>query len=236
MTVTDAATTPTGLTVGDATTSGLTVQVWAAGTPGESFPVAESFLPPNQTVFLPLPAGPYFVTGIDPNSGAMGTAFFVRATDGRATPPTRSRAAVADRIRSLVLPVPAGLGRGWSVAELWNTSDVDNLEYPVVMLSVEGVSESDESTMSSVDDIGFPVRVTLCDRADQWDANSLPDYEAVRWLIDRAFRNQQIPGVPESVRCKIEYDPIGNPNLPKFEYTVSEFVIRHVLRLYRGIF
>jgi hypothetical protein len=127
------------------------------------------------------------------------------------------------------------LGLPCGVYEQWTAVDVSNVVFPAIILSVEGVSESDESTLSSADDIGFPVRVSIIDRQDDYDHGTLPDYEGWRHLIDRAFRKQQLPGVPESVQCKVEYGDIGNPNLPKFQYLVSEFVIRHVMRLYRGI-
>lgn len=140
---------------------------------------------------------------------------------------TLVRRAIRARILTLGLPIA-------DVYEQW-TPDESNVTFPCVMLTVENVMETREQVMSLRTDIGRPTRVMICDRQDKYDHARLPDYEMWRQKIERSFSEQQlfVAGV-QTVVCKIEYDAIVQPELPKYQFMVSEFVIRTITREPRG--
>ena len=138
---------------------------------------------------------------------------------------TRTRRAIAARILTLSL--------GVTVEQHW-TNDETNLEFPCVVLSPgEGMGETDENGMSLTDDVGYPVLVEIFDRCDVLDHESLPAWEQWRQSIIRAFRNRPLDAVREIINCRIEYGPIVENNLPKYQFLMSRFLIRAIAREHR---
>lgn len=175
----------------------------------------------NGAVPVPVPNGPYVAYALA-DTGSVTNHVFVSATNRLASTATRLRQYVADAIAALGLPFVA-------IEQQWTPVDETNLSFPCVILTVENVQETWEGDMNLTDDIGYPVRVMICDKQDAYDHDTLPDYETWRQTIVDRFRNQQIP-VGVNVLCRVEWDAIINPNLPKLMFVVSEFVVRGIFR------
>lgn len=180
----------------------------------------------NGTIPLTLSKGCYFAHLAA--AGASAGVFYFAVTDGLNAVQTRVRNAVASTIRLLTI-APAR-----NVYEQLYPDD-DNVRFPCVLVTLEGVSETTEQGLSTRDDIGRPVKVEIGDRRDKRDNAKMATYEYWRQSIDRCFRNQQLAGVPESVVCRIEPNVIVDPELPKFDYVVMGMVIRCVCREPRGV-
>lgn len=160
--------------------------------------------------------------------GAFSALAYFSASDGAAAVATRVRRAVCDTLRLLTIQ-PAE--RVYEQA----FPDPKNVTFPCILATVDGVQESDEQALSTRDDVGRPVKVQIFDRRSKNDHARLPTWETWRQAAERCFRNQQLAGVPESVRCKIEPYVILDPNLPAFEHMASGFVVRAICREPRGV-
>lgn len=176
---------------------------------------------------LTLSRGYFFAYAITPSQARSDLTYF-KVTDGQDAVATRIRAGVVATMK--LVPIPCCV----NIYEQM-FPDESNVSYPCIVCTVDGVQETDESSLSTVDDFGRPVKVLIADRVDKYDHEQLPNYENWRQALIRCFVNQQIPGVPESVRCKIEPYVIIDPNLPQFQHMVSGFVIRAVTREPRGV-
>lgn len=228
--ITDNGTSPTGLSIENPDVA-FSVQVSIYRQTGGVDPldptVPSMSIGPQSTEAVPLPIGTYILYGVSDVDPSQRTPLYqIPVTDGSLSPATRSRSLIADRIRSLALPV--------NVYEMWNAIDWSNVEYPCIILSVDNVRESAEKSFNVTDDIGHPAKVSIIDTISKTDHTRLPDVENWRYRIERAFRGQQLPML-ESVICRVEYDSIVDPTLPPLDVLSSEFVIRHITREYRGL-
>lgn len=180
----------------------------------------------NGTVDLALAKGLWFAYLT--SDGVLANLCYFGATDGLDAVATRVRRAIADTIR--LLPIPPA-------ARVYEQiiPDPENASFPCVMLTVDGVSETDEPGLSTRDDIGRPVKVMIADRCNERDHTKLDLYEYWRQSIDRCFRNQQLAGIPESKYCKIEPYIIIDLNMPQYQYMVSGLVVRAICREPRGV-
>jgi hypothetical protein len=111
--------------------------------------------------------------------------------------------------------------------------DESNLEFPALVLTEAGVTETSEGGLNNTEDVGYPTRFMVCDRQDRYDHSVLPDYDTVRFLLVQTFSGLPLDTVPESLYCRVEYDTIIDPNTPQFQYLVSQFVVRAVCRVPR---
>lgn len=228
LTVADLASTPTGVSVAYTGAGDVMARAYPlTGFRGAIAPVYTAVVPGGVgPVSFPLPAGSYLVMGFSQTDPDVQSPLYqVAVTNGQEAVATRSRAVIADTIRSLNLPL--------NVYEQWNTTDLSNVMYPCAILSVENVQETREKSLNATDDIGRPVKVSLCDRAATTDHTKLPLWEKWRERIERRFHNQQLD-MPESYIARVEYNSILDPSLPKVQFCLSEFVIRHITREYRG--
>lgn len=166
--------------------------------------------------------GPLTVLAVPVAFTASPMSAVLAATNGTQATATQLRKAVKAAIELLGLPIV-------EVVEQW-TPDETDLAYPVVILTPENTAETTEGSMNLTDDIGYPVRVMIADKQEHYDHDALPDYELWRQKIADRFRNKQLASMPSNVICRIEWDGIINPNLPKFMYAVSELVVRGVCR------
>lgn len=219
----------TGVTAVVAASAGATNQFYAARVTGGTETLVTTLYGTrvgDGAIVLPIPTGLWFVYLL--SGGVFRGAAYVGSSDGALAVATRCRRAVCDTIRLLAIP-PA--------ARVYEQSfpDPQNVAFPCVLVTVDGVSETDESGLSTADDVGRPVKVQIADRRSKSDHAKLPDYELWRQSIERCFRNQQLAGVPESKICRIEPYVILDPNLPQFEYMVSGIVVRAVCRERRGV-
>ena len=180
----------------------------------------------NGTLSLPVARGLWFAL-LTTDGVPAGMVYFA-ATSGLDAVATRVRRAVADTIRLLNIP-PAERVYEQMIP------DESNVSFPCVLVTVDGVQESQETGLSTVDDIGRPVKVAIADRGGKREAQKLAEYEYWRQSIDRCFRSQQLAGIPESVICRIEPNLIIDPNLPQYDYIVTGLVVRAVCREPRGV-
>jgi hypothetical protein len=198
----------------------------ATGLTGPLVPTLYGSRVGNGAIVLPLPLGLWFL--YLSSAGVLAQTSYVSSSDSALAVATRCRRSVCDTIRLLTIP-PA--------SRVYEQSfpDPQNVAFPCVLVTVDGVSETDESGLSTRDDVGRPVKVQIADRRSKSDHAKLPDYELWRQAIERCFRNQQLAGVPESKICRIEPYVILDANLPQFEYMVSGLVVRAVCREPRGV-
>lgn len=162
------------------------------------------------------------------SDGAYSGGYHTAVTDGSLAVATRCRKAVTETLRLLTID-PAQ--RVYEQA----FPEPSNVKFPCILTSVDGEQETDESGLSTRDDVGRPVKVGIYDRWSRRDHGKLATWEAWRQACERCFRNQQLIGVPESKICRIEPFVIVDPNLPQFEFMVSKFIVRCVTREPRGV-
>lgn len=185
----------------------------------------------NTTFTVAAPKGYYVCSFFDPTEfGRSGPdpQYVVQVTDGRNAIATQVRDSIKARIGLLNLP-------GCKEVAIQMTPDESNLSYPCVVVTPHDLTETDEQFLSTLDDRGHPNRVMICFREDAIDHAVMAQTDFWRERIVRAFHNQQMPQPIEVVRMRVEYDYIINPNLPQFQYVVSEFVVRVVTREPRGL-
>lgn len=180
------------------------------------------------SVVMGLAKGYYFAIARDTTDQSLSAMTYFRVTDGADAVASQVRDAIKARIELLALP-------GCQEVAIQMTPDESNLKFPCVLITPHDLQETDEQFLSTLDDIGRPNRVMICHREDAIDHAVIRVLDKWRQDIERAFRNQQMPSPREVVRMRVEYDYIINPNLPKFQFMVSEFVIRVVTREPRGL-
>lgn len=140
---------------------------------------------------------------------------------------TQCRRAVMATVAALPIPPAANL-----YEQMWPNQSYIN--FPCILFTSDGVQETEVSELSSLDDVGYPVRLAIADRRDKQDQTMLPAYEIWRQDIANMFRNQRCPGVQGSVKCLIEEYVILDPNGRDYEHVVSGMVIRCIIRQQRG--
>ncbi|MDB5312658.1 MAG: hypothetical protein JWO38_6860, partial [Gemmataceae bacterium] len=176
---------------------------------------------------LTLPAGFYFAYCLTAPAALSGLAYFA-VTDGRAPVVSRCFAAVRTQLQLLNLPC---------TRTVFDSQYADNLalqQFPCVVLTTEDARESDEAALNGRDDVGHAVRVLVKDVCLKFDDGRRDTYRAWRQAIFRAFHNQRLPGVIESVRNKVELGAVADvsSNEPQ---VVSELLIRCITREVRGL-
>lgn len=108
--------------------------------------------------------------------------------------------------------------------------------FPGVIVSPLGAETMHpEQGTNRLDDVGYPVHVSIVAADNQDLTSNLGAYLLWRESIARAFRNQPLDGVPEIIRCTVEPQQIVLPE----EFTKgvfhSELLLRFVSREPRGL-
>ena len=224
----------TGMTAAVAGSSGGSVTVWAMPM-ADNVPFALIATRTGNGT-LPLPLLPHLYWLYAAEGAAVTPVQGGSATDGLAKTPTRCRAAVAARVRTLGLTDPSN-GRPLPVHEQLYPDETGVQTYPCVILSVEGSTETvGNNGTFAADDKGYPVKLMVADRlGSPPDHSRLPVYEAWRYAIERAFDGQYLPGVPESAECKVEPYLIADPAMPQYQHFQSGMLIRCFCRVPRGL-
>lgn len=187
--------------------------------------VLDSRLGDGDVTFAATP-GLYVGRGVE--AGLESPPYYFAVTTGAGlSVATRVRNSITDRITALALPCSSRVFVQVDENEL-------NLSFPCTVLSPVGLSESRRSVVAGLDDIGRPTRILILDRADRYDPRKLPDWELWRQTIERAFHNQRMPGVIESFKTEVDNEAIVTAELPKYQYMVSQLVIRAWCRERRG--
>jgi hypothetical protein len=182
----------------------------------------------NGTIVEATPAGIYLAYARGRTTDAASEAVTFAVSNGLAAVATRNRDALAALFA--LLPYPPAQ-RIYSQI----IPDEDNIQFPCTILTVDGTQETNEQALSTVDDIGRPCKVILCDRGGRKDHAKLPLFELWREKYIRAVLNQRTPGLPESKINQVEYNVVIDPNLPAFEHIISAFIVRSICREPRGL-
>jgi hypothetical protein len=159
-------------------------------------------------------------------------------TDGLAKPPTRCRDAVAARVQLLDLPaVGSGDGRLDRPRGYYSqiVPDEANAQFPCLVFTCDGLSERKRPGTNWADEVGYPTRVLVADTNGRVQHAKLPAYEHWRYLLDRAFDNQVLPGVPESIGCTVEPQVVIDQRLPMYQHLISGLVVWSWCRVPRGL-
>lgn len=139
---------------------------------------------------------------------------------------TRVRAAIKDRILDLAIPEI-----GIRVYGQMMPDDTD-VAYPCVMLTQDGLTDTEVVRTSGYRLSGKSTRVLIADRHDQrFDHSALPNYELIRQTLEIAFDGQPLVGVDECVRCRIEELPLVDPNIRGYQRVMSGFLVVAVCKV-----
>jgi hypothetical protein len=126
-----------------------------------------------------------------------------------------------------------GIGR--KVYETGYPNEARVESYPCVQLTAEAVSEGKGVGTNAADDIAHPVKVLICHREQVTAPDLLAQVDLWRHRIHRAFDEQPLPGVPESLYVKVEPLVILDPDAPAYQHVVSGLVLRCWCRQPRGL-
>ncbi len=242
ITVVDNATTPTGATAVIAGSSGAANsvyvrrrdQVWAPG----SWTLGGTRTG-DGSVSLTLDPGVWWYY-LQSGSEAPTPPEVVLVTDGLWKPPSRCRAAVLAQVQALALPAVGEPGTpGYLRAPQGYyeqiVPDERNAAFPAIIATAFGEAERRRPGLNGFDEIGYPVWLFVAARVGPVQHAILPAVEAWRYAMDRAFDNQVLPGVPESVGCTVEPKVIIDQKLPLYQFLVTGLVVVCWCRVPRGL-
>lgn len=128
-----------------------------------------------------------------------------------------------DSVRIQPFPIPRDFGTGLTYS------------LPCVLVSPYGNERADEGQGTNIrDDFGYPIPVAMIAANN----HSLAVENAkLKWReqIIRAFQNQRLPGVAESIRSIVEPGPVVVPADWTKQYWASSVTIRCICRATRGL-
>jgi hypothetical protein len=181
------------------------------------------------TVPLALAKGYWFAYCLTAPATLSGLAYFA-VTDGMDAVPDRVFQAAKAQLQLLALPFTT---RVYDFNEIEDPS----VTYPCTLISTQDGRQSNEMALNGRDDWGWPVRVLIRDVVAKFDQDQRSKFRLWREKVTRAFVNQRMPGLVESVICRVEPGallrrvPGGSiPNVVE-----SELVIRAIAREVRGL-
>lgn len=229
LTITDSAD-GTGATAALAGTGGAAAAVYVQRVDGElgsgAWALADSRTG-DGAVPLALAKGYYWGHAIV--AGVPTNLVYFAVTDGRDAVLSRCVAAVKARLQLLDLPCTK------LVIDTINDRRPGREGYPCVILTTEGASQTSEAALNGRDDLGQPVRCLVKDQCGQYEERKLETYRGWRQAIFRAFHNQRLPGVPESVRNRVELPGGVTPPMADRPLMVFELLVRCVTLEPRGL-
>jgi hypothetical protein len=183
------------------------------------------------TLSLSLPVAYYWFRCDSTVSGLSSTSNLVYSavSDNALAVHERALLAIQARIQGLTLD---GLPVANVYAQLFPNDKVITL--PCVLLTLEGLSETQPGTLTGLDDIGYPVRISICARNDGDYVTNRGRYLLWRQQIARALRNQRLSGVTEVFDVRLEYGQVVDRKLPAFAFFVTGLTARAMSREIRG--
>jgi hypothetical protein len=140
----------------------------------------------------------------------------------------------ANAIRDVIAALTFQPMVAYNIYIQWTESEA-NIQFPAIVLALDGMPETDESRLNATFDIGYPVRVMILDRVGPTDQSKTSAHLLARMRIIRAFQGQQLAAVVQNWICRVEFDPVFRNDTAKFEFLVSELVVRAVCREPAGI-
>lgn len=224
----------TGATATIAGTSGGASTVYAQavnGLLGSGSWTAAGTRTGDGTLSLALAKGYYWAYCLTAPATLSGLAYFV-VTDGAAAVESRLFAAALASLRLLALDCTA---RVYDSA----FADDPNVQYPCVIASTESARQTDEAALNGRDDLGHPIRLLIRDVVPKFDEVAQTRFRLWRQSITRAFINQRMPGVIETIINRVEpgallrHVPGGGEKMKNI--AESELVIRCITREVRGL-
>ncbi len=108
------------------------------------------------------------------------------------------------------------------------------IKYPCAIVHVTNVSESQEAGTNELDTIGYPVVVQFFDFQKVTEHEKLLKYERWRGQTQRAFRDQHLQGVPETVYTRVAMQNIAPVTQEKYEKYMGGLLITNFVREPRG--
>lgn len=233
LTVTDLAAVPTGATAAVSGSAGGANTVYVQRVDGTAIGGGNWALGGTRTgdgaVSLSLAKGYYFAYCQTGTTAASPPVYFA-VTDGLDAVATRCRRAIKATVQLVDLPCTA------NVYERWDERDRFGPRYPCVVLSTEGLQETELPYTQGLDDVGRPTQVLICDGGTgPFDTRRQDTYESWRQALMRPFRRLRLAGVPEVKWCEVEPGRILAESALKGLVVVSSFVIRTRTREPRGL-
>lgn len=216
----------TGATATISGSSGAANTVYVTQVLGGTWGIAGSLVG-DGSVSLSLNGGFYFAYCLTAPATVSDVTYFP-VTSSALPVLTRCFAAVVSTLKLLNLPCTQ------RVIDSQYADSVTNQQFPCVVLTTEDARESDEAALNNRDDIGHAVRLLVKDVCLKPDDKTRDVYRGWRQAIFRAFHNQRLAGVIESVRNKVEMGAVAavSSNEPQ---VVSELLIRCITREVRGL-
>jgi hypothetical protein len=168
----------------------------------------------------------FYADGTVSGSPARSALVYGAATDSTQSVHDRCMAAVRSRLMALTM---TGTPNARVYAK--ESGDWKATQYPCLVLSKAGYTETQPGMTTGKDDIGYAVCVEARDAAPiDWERLG-PRYTLWRQQMERALRHQRLSGVPEVIEVSIE----PGPALEKRDADVAvRFVARCVSREARG--
>lgn len=178
-------------------------------------------------VSLTLTPGYYWAYCVTGGTSLSGLVYF-QVTTGVDSVLSRCAAAVKSRLQLLALPCTE------RVLDLITDRSPGEELFPCTVLTTDGANQTNEAALNGRDDIGQPIRCLVKDICGKFDSTKLETYRSWRQAIFRAFHNQRLPGVIESVRNRVELGGV-TPAESKQPQMVFDLTIRCITREVRGL-
>lgn len=171
-------------------------------------------------------------------SPAISNLVYALASDHEDALASRCVDAVAARLAGLIMAAASDAASASSPNERVYKHALPNenlMQYPCILLSHESTQETQEGMTTGKDDIGYPIRVRLIDRADAIQPARRKLWLMWRQQMFRGLRNQRLAGITEILTVKVEPGPVLDPQPPEYQIVVLSFVVRCLVRETRGV-
>lgn len=154
---------------------------------------------------------------------------YLAVTDGLAPVKVRCAGAVVARLRQLALPCT----RNVYDSQFDFTSVY--LDKPCTLVTTNDAEDTDEAALNGRDDLGRVFRLQIVDVIAGRDEARKDVYRGWRQAVFRAFHNQRLPGVAESVRNRVRVGAVRTAQGNQKLFMVSEMTLTCITREVRGL-
>lgn len=163
----------------------------------------------------------HYLALVQANGGVFTSLYPFLVTNNAEAVHERCVLAIKAIIQTLVLP---NLDPSRVVDQILPTDA--NLMYPAVLITIEGEAEEEDLTMTSTDDILYPVRVWICDRSDSMSVEKRSRYLLWRQRIHRALRHRRLlPSVTEVIDVRTRLMPVVDFKVQEFQVVTMGLVV-----------
>ncbi len=109
------------------------------------------------------------------------------------------------------------------------------VDFPCIMLSIEGETEPEAGSLAELCDLQYPVRVWINTRADASTPANRAQYLMWRQQIFRALENQRLPGADQPEIIGVRMMPIIDVKLPAVALIVMGMTVTCISRFRGGV-